>query len=368
MGGVVTVFAQLPAAAVMASADCMCEFRVVAMHPSLAKTMIGKSPPFFIVKSQISIDITPLGKHDAYLPGGTMQGAPIVDVENNIDRLALKRSVEKAGVVVRQGASASSSAGRMYTQAEHEQGILEMRAKVMAEMEIEKNEAIKRTREERDTLASEKLQKIAADIQKGTRSPMQIVEDTILEFNLALRASDLPIHIKEPIFTIRFHKPPNGDATAEFRANSKIDAKFCFDMEEMLTMLKAASSVQHGHQSTVLYPFQHVYFKLTVVNAADNAPLCGEQSMCLTTDSGKTCSNRIVGTIDVIQCVKIYKVPVKKHEIRLSLEVVKDTSEINAPHITRNDQAIADAFAANGLHVSAAYTEPFVVQVTPQRK
>lgn len=59
--------------------------------------------------------------------------------------------------------------------------------------------------------------------------------------------------------------------------------------------------------------------------------------MCLTTNSGKTCSNRIVGTIDVIQCVKIYKVLTRGQEIRLSLEVVKDTSEINAAHITRDD-------------------------------
>jgi hypothetical protein len=196
---------------------------------------------------------------------------------------------------------------------------------------------------------------------------MQIVEDTIIDFNLASRASGLPIHIKGPIFTIRFHKPPNGDATAEFRANSKIDAKFCFDVEEMLTMLKAASSVQHGHQSAVLYPFQHVYFKLAVVNAADNAPLCGEQSMCLTTDSGKTCSNRIIGTIDVIQRVKIYKVITRGQEIRLSLEVVKDTSEINAPHIIRDDQAIADAFAANGLSVATSYTDPFRVLVTVRK-
>ena len=85
---------------------------------------------------------------------------------------------------------------------------------------------------------------------------------------------------------------------------------------------------------------------------------------CLTVSAGRACSSKIVGTLDLIHNVNIYKVPMKKMPIRLVLEVVTDTSEINAPHIPRDDTAIMEAFDANNLTVSKAYTDPFRVLVT----
>ena len=365
--GIVTVYALLPASTATAAGNNPCVFRLTARHPRLAKTLVACSPPFYIARNLLSVSSIQLLPYDGFLPGGIRAEAPMMDVANHIDRRTLMRCDD--GPMVG-GSSSRQKVERTYTQKAHEEEIQRMKAALHATFASATREATKRAREEGAVEATRKMTRKLKSILNGESTVEQVLEaleadameDTGAHTVAAPNKPELLVPM--PVFTIRFHKAETAEASAEFRANSKIHPNFGFEPHEILAALRAASTVSMMEgEERALYPFDCVYFKLRVVGARDNTLLDGTGTECLTTDSGRTLSNELVCTMEGLRSVTLYKVPIKKYAIRLSLDVVTNTSEIPV-HLPRDDAAIAKAFESNRLHAPTAYTEPFRVLVT----
>ena len=362
--GIVTVFAQLTASTATAADDNPCKFLLTACHPHLAKTLIGESPPFFIGKHRHSVSDRPLDKYGGYLPGGVFTEVAIVDVANNINHQALRRCDSESGAT-------SNAKGRLYTE--------EDLAALRTAFEVEKAIVNKRYHIElASAMASankrhrKELADILMSIHNGEWAGGQIIEEAMrLRESTEMEdgtSAQTEILVPTPVFVIRYHKVASSGAHAEFRAKSMLNIILGVDTSEILAALQLASTVVVDDEEHVLYPFDRVYFKLSVVSANDNALLEGDNAACLTTDAGVTLSKQIVCTVDELRSVNLYKVPIKKCPIRLSLDVVTNTSELPIYVTTpRDDAAIATAFASNGLRTQTAYTDPFRVLVTVRK-